>query len=129
MINVWIVLVSMSLLLSGFSFSIKISAINRTFLLLPRGIIENSVTILGVTDEEKPYFDSAYLETAVRTYFVDNLVLYVAQFSLAYHYFYQDEDASYLLDRYDGVIIGLKAPLILNYQYQNSLTFTIKSHE
>ena len=129
MINIWIGVISMSILLTGFTFSLKISAINRTFLLLPSGIIEKAVTIIGLNEGEKPYYDTSYLEKAVQDYFVDNLETFVPSFSLAYHYFNQNEESSYLLDRYDGVVIGLRVPLILDNHYQNSLTFIIKNHE
>lgn len=129
MSGIWIAVVSMSLLLTGFTFSLRISAINRTFLLLPSGIIENAVTVIGLADKAKPYYDMPYLEDEVKTFFVENLKNHVAQFSLSYHYFQQDEGGDYLLDQYDGVTIGLEAPLIFNYKYHNSLTFIIKSHE
>lgn len=129
MTGIWIAVVSMSLLLTGFTFSLKLSAINRTFLLLPSGIMENAVATIGLTAEEKPYYIASQLEYEVQSYFVDNLKNHVASFSLSYHYFNQNEGSGYTLDRYDGVTIGLKAPVIFNYEYRNSLTFTIEKHE
>jgi hypothetical protein len=107
MTGIWIAVVSMSLLLTGFTFSLKLSAINRTFLLLPSGIMENAVATIGLTAEEKPYYIASQLEYEVQSYFVDNLKNHVASFSISITILTRTRQR-YTLDRYDGVTIGFR---------------------
>jgi len=129
MINVWVTLTVLSILLTGFSFSLKLGGINRTFLLLPYGIFENAVVVVGLEAGQEPYYQQDYLEAAVADYFIQNLKPYVAEFALAYDYFDKDGEEDYLLNQFNGVTVSLKTKLFMSCDYQNSLSFVIDHYE
>ena len=129
MLNVWICFTILGIMLSGFSFSMRISGINRTFLLLPRGIFETAVVIIEREEGDKPYYDQLYLEHAVKQYFVKSLKPYTDTFEVAFSYFDKDEEDVVFLSKFDGVAIGLRVNIMLGLFYQNSLTFIIGEHE
>lgn len=129
MINVWICFTVLGIMLSGFSFSIRMSGINRTFLLLPRGILEVAVMIIDREENDKPYYDQQYLQQAVKQYLILNLKPYTDTFEVAFSYFDKDGEDIVFSGKYDGVIIGLKVELMLGFHYQNSLAFVIGQYE
>ena len=128
MMNVLLGVLTFYILLSGFLFSYRLSGINRTFLLLPKGIIENAIVIIYEQNYKKPFFNQEYLEKETEKYFSVNLEKYVSSFALSFYYFDKDGNEDYFDQRFDGVSIALKTPLFVDNYYQNSLTFTIQSH-
>jgi len=129
MINIWLSLIALFMCLSGFSLAYQISGINRTFLLLPKGIIEMSVVVIADEEGYAPYYDEKYLEEKTIDYFTINLEKYVEEFQMAFSYFQHHLDSSSHLGKNDGVVIGLKAYMIFGFEYQNALSFVINAHE
>jgi len=128
MMNVWLGVLTFYIVLSGFFFSYRLSGVNRTFLLLPKGIIENSVVIIDQHTFEKPFFDITYLEEKTKDYFTINLDKYVSSYALSFFYFDTDGNEDFFNQHYDGVSIALKTKITGEMYYENSLTFTIKNH-
>lgn len=127
MINIWLSIITFYVMLCGFSYSYLLSHVNRTFLLLPRGIMENSIVILEANTFEKPFFDCEYLKKAVIDYFNVNLKDYVASYDISF-YFFKSNDNYANSEHFDGVSIGLKTALLFAISYSNDLTFTITNH-
>lgn len=128
MMNVWLSVLTFYVILSGFFFSYRLSGVNRTFLLLPKGIIENSIIIIESHNYEKPFFDIDYLQNETKRYFTVNLGEYVSTYDLSFYFFDKDGSDDHFEERYDGVSIALKTKIIADMYYENSLTFTIKNH-
>lgn len=127
MLNFWLGILTFVISLSSFSLATKISNVNKIFYLLPRSIMENALRLDEVNNE--PHFDQTYLEINVKDYFSLNLKYLVSSYDLAFDYFKQNEDDDFFSTYFDGVNIHFKTTIVLNFQYVNSLTFTIKQHE
>lgn len=128
MINVWISTFSIYIMLCGFYYSYLLSYVNRTILLLPRGIFENAIRLANLSDDERPYFDNDYLEHKVISYFNVNLKGRVTSYDVSFCYFnvFEKYAESELCD---GVLIGFRTSIIFNIVYTNTLAFSISSNE
>lgn len=127
MLNFWLCILTFVISLSSFSLATKISNVNKIFYLLPRSIMENALRLDEVNNE--PYYDQSYLEINAKDYFSLNLKYLVSSYHLAFDYFKQNEDDDFFSIYFDGVNIHFKTTIVFNFQYVNSLTFTIKQHE
>lgn len=114
-------------MLCGFSYSYLISRVNRTFLLLPRGIMESAIVITEAHLFDRPFFDCEYLKRTTIAYFNVNLENLVEMYDLSF-YFFDSVDGYGDGEHFDGVSIGLRTSLIFAIKYSNSMTFTIESN-
>lgn len=128
MINVWISTFSFYIMLCGFSYSYLLSYVNRTFLLLPRGIFENAIRLANPDDNERPYFDNNYLENKVIDYFNVNLQGRVSSYDVSFRYF-DTLDTYENSELFDGVLVGFRTSIVFDIVYTNKLVFTITSNE
>lgn len=75
------------------------------------------------------YFDQDYLENGVKNYFNQNLCNLLGKYEISFDYFNFKENDDPFLIFFDGVNISFRANIIFDFNYVNSLTFTIKEHE
>ena len=68
--------------------AIDFSGVNRTFILMYRGLIGCSVSMVNKDGEPvEPYFDKEILEAYVTSYLEENLTRYVTHYQAAIYYF------------------------------------------
>ena len=114
-------------LFANFAFgSINYFGVNRTFMLMYKGVIESS---LNMVDEyglpTLPYFNREALKENVTFYLETNLPRYVTSYTVNF-YFFNEEDKSYSTDKYvTAVKISLKAKINFLYNYEKAREFYV----
>lgn len=106
--------------------SINYFGVHRTFMLLYKGVIENScMTIDQSGSAVRPYFSKEELKREVEEYFEENLKRYVAHYTVNY-YFYNTSDKSYCTSDYcRAVKISLKANINIFFKYEKAREFYV----
>ncbi len=104
--------------------SINYFGVNRTFMLMYKGVIESSLKTVDRNGlPVPPYFDRTALKENVEIYLASNLPKYVDEYTVNYYYF-DPIDKSYTTDEYvRAVKISLKCYINSLYQYEKAREF------
>lgn len=106
--------------------SINYFGVNRTFMLMYKGVIESSLKTVDKNGlPVSPYFDRDALKANVELYLSNNLPKYVDEYTVNYYYF-DPIDKTYTTDEYvRAVKISLKAYINNLYQYEKAREFYV----
>lgn len=122
--NIFYILLT-SLFLSFSVGAMEYSSVNRTFLLLHRGVIESAINTIDESGEPNVYINETKLESGVRDYLDKNLPKYVTNYTLSYYYFYQSDGLICLSHHCDSIKISLKADINYFFHYEKAISFYI----
>lgn len=129
--NIFYILL-MSLFLTFSIGAMEYSSVNRTFMLMHRGVIESAINTIGDENEFEPYFNEDKLENNIKTYLNDNLPNYVTHYTLSYYYFYKDDGLICVSHNCNAIKVSLKATINYFFHYEKAISFFIlegKIHE
>ena len=106
--------------------SINYFGINRTFMLMYKGVIEASLKTVDKNGlPVPPYFDRDALKENIEVYLDNNLHKYCDEYMVNYYYF-DPIDKSYSTDEYvRAVKISLKAYVNGMFQYEKAREFYV----
>lgn len=113
-------------LIINFSFgSINFFGVHRSFMLLFRGTIENSISCIDESGLPcRPFYKKNLLEKNVEDFFASSLKRYTSGYIVSY--FYLNDDSSYCIDDVCySVKISLKATINLMFTYEKARSFHI----
>ena len=122
--NIFYILI-MSLFLSFSIGAMEYSSVNRTFLLMNRGVIESAINTIRADEDFKPYFNEDKLENNIKNYLNDNLPRYVTGYTLSYYYFYNEDGLICTNHNCNAIKVSLKADLNYFFKYEKAISFFI----
>ena len=127
------VVIFIALLLTVFCFnffmiSYQMNGINRLFCSVPIALIESSVNKLDLSEDNVPYFDKETLENKLTSYFANSMKNYVDDFALDFYYYNPSDHSFCTSDICHAFEATLKTDLILNYHYEKTLYYEIRSN-
>lgn len=111
----------------NFSFgAMKFSSINRTFLLMYKGIPESSIGYVSTSGTLiEPYFIQDILEDYVVNYFQENLTRYVEHYEASIYYFDPDTELMCTSAYCKAVRISLECDINLFFHYAKARDYII----
>ena len=128
MVIIFIVLFVIVCCFNFFMMSYQMNGINRLFFSVPIALIESSINKYGMSLDETPYFVKETLEAKLTSYFAKSMSNYVDNFTLDFYY-YNPSDHSYCTsDICSAFEATLRTDLILNYHYEKTLFYEIRSN-
>lgn len=111
-----------------FTITYRTNGINRALFNLPISIFETSIPLINGEGEFEPYFAKNILEDKLTYYFDTNLLKYTDRYTVSYYYFNQEDYSICRDEKCQAIEINLKADIVLNYKYNKTATFYIRSN-
>ena len=127
MIAMVIVFLIVVLSFNFFMISYQVSGINRLVLGTPMSLFETSINMYEIDEKEGPYFDKELLVENITYYFDYHMPRYTKDYSLAFYYYNPEDHSMNLGIEVQAVEITIKASLMLDYQYQKTMYYEIRS--
>ena len=112
-----------------FIFSYQINGINRLVFGVPLSLVESSIDLYDIADNEWAHFDKETLEDKLTSYFACSMKHYVDDYTLDFYYYNNTNYAYCTSDKCGGIEITLKADLTLNYHYSKTIFYEIRSKQ
>ena len=103
------------------------NGINRLFYSVPIALIESSIDQYDLSLENAPHFIKETLENKLTSYFEFSLQNYVDNFTLNFYYYNPSDHSFCTSDNCSAFEATLKTDLILNYHYEKTLFYEIRS--
>lgn len=110
-----------------FMISFQINGINRLVLGAPMSIFETAINMFEIDENEGPKFDKEILEQNLTSYFDYSMPSFTNDYSLDFYYYNQDDYSICLDDEPTAVEVKVSANLALNYHYQRTMYYEIRS--
>lgn len=110
-----------------FMISYQVSGINRLVLGTPMSLFETSINMYEIDEKEGPYFDKELLVENITYYFDYHMPRYIKDYSLTFYYYNPEDHSMNLGIEVQAVEITIKASLMLDYQYQKTMYYEIRS--
>ena len=128
MIAIFIALFIVVFCFNFFMFSYQMSGINRLVYGVPVTIFETSINMIAVSEDEGATFNKGALKDKLTSYFDVSIHNYVEKYDLVFYY-YNPNDYSYCTKSgCSAVEVTVKTDLILNYHYEKTLFYEIRSN-
>jgi len=110
--------------------AINFSGVNRTFLLLYKGVIESSIAFINEdgSPNENPYFYKETLERNVDEYLFDNLTRYVTSYTVSFNFFHRDNGLTCTSKECQAVKITLDCKINYLFSYTKARNYYINSN-
>ena len=126
--NIMFSLLIAVLSLHFFTVTYRLNGTNRILFNVPISIFESSIPLVSEDDDAHLYFSKEILEEKLDSYFASHLYKYVSEYSLSYYYFNQEDYSICRNDQCTSIEINLKARIVLNFEYDKSASFYIRSN-
>lgn len=110
-----------------FMISFQINGINRLVLGAPMSLFETAINMFEIDEDEGPKFDKEILEQNLTSYFDYSMPSFTNDYSLDFYYYNQDDYSICLDDEPTAVEVKVSANLALNYHYQRTMYYEIRS--
>ena len=128
MINVYLAIFVMVLSFNCFTFTYRYNGINRTFLELPRSLLETSIPLATYEDELIVHFDRDEITNNLTYYFDSHLPKYTDEYHLNYYFSNTGDESMCLTDYCTAIEINLKAKVFFLSEYDKTLRYEIRSN-
>lgn len=126
--NIMFSLLIAILSLHFFTVTYRLNGVHRTLFNVPISLFETSIPLINDSPDPNLYFMKEQLEEKLDSYFSSQLRKYVSSYKVSYYY-YNREDSSICRDDYcTSIEINLKAMVVLNFQYDKTANFYIRSN-
>ena len=126
--NIMFSLLIAILSLHFFTVTYRVNGVHRTLFNVPISIFETSVPLLSDNDEPNLYFVKRSLEKKLNAYFASQLKRYVSDYEISYYYYNQSDYSVCRTNECTSVEINLKAKIVLNFNYDKTANFYIRSN-
>lgn len=111
-----------------FTVTYRLNGVHRTLFNVPISIFEASIPLTDESENPSLYFSKEVLEEKLNTYFASQLRKYVSSYSLSFYYYNQEDYSICRDDRCTSLEINLKARIVLDFEYDKSANFYIRSN-
>ena len=111
-----------------FTVTYRLNGVHRTLFNVPISIFEASIPLTDESENPSLYFSKEVLEEKLNTYFASQLRKYVSSYSLNFYYYNQEDYSICRDDRCTSLEINLKARIVLDFEYDKSANFYIRSN-
>ena len=111
-----------------FTVTYRLNGVHRTLFNVPISIFEASIPLTDESENPSLYFSKEVLEEKLNTYFASQLRKYVSSYSLSFYYYNQEDYSICRDDRCTSLEINLKAKIVLDFEYDKSANFYIRSN-
>lgn len=128
MVTIFIALFVIVFCFNFFMISYQMNGINRLVYGVPISLVETSISMLAIDEDKGPTFNKTTLENKLTSYFNYSMQKYVDDYSLDFYYYNPDNHSYCTTNKCSAVEITLKADLILNYRYEKTLFYEIRSN-
>lgn len=122
--------ISFLIVVTSFNFfmiSYQINGINRLVLGAPMSLFETAIDMFEIDEEEGPKFMKDILEDNLTSYFNHSMPNFTNDYSLTFYYYNQSDYSICLDEEPTAVEIEVNALLMLNYHYQKTMYYEIRS--
>ena len=126
--NIMFSLLIAVLSLHFFTVTYRVNGVHRSLFNVPISIFESSIPLVDESSEPEIYFDKEVLEERLDTYFASQLRKYVSSYTLSYYYYNQEDFSICTTDYCTAIEINLKARIVLDFQYDKTANFYIRSN-
>ena len=128
MINIYLSVFVMVLSFNCFTFTYRYNGINRTFMEMPRSLLETSIPLVDDDEELIVHFYKEELIDKLTYYFDTHLDKYTDDYQVNY-YFSNTGDESLCLTHFcTAVEINLKAKVLFFSEYDKTMRYEIRSN-
>ena len=127
MISVFIALFIVVISFNFFMLSYQINGVNRLVISTPIALFETAINLFDINEEEGPYFIKDILEDNLTSYFNYSIRKYTEEFIIDFYYYDPTTGAMNLNEEIKAVELIVKANLTLNYRYQKTMFYEIRS--
>lgn len=111
-----------------FTVTYRVNGTHRILFNVPISIFESSIPLVSEDSEAHLYFSKEVLEEKLDSYFSSHLRKYVSDYSLSYYYFNQEDYSLCRNEQCTSIEINLKARIVMNFEYDKSASFYIRSN-
>lgn len=111
-----------------FTVTYRLNGVHRTLFNVPISIFEASIPLTDESENPSLYFSKEVLEEKLNMYFASQLRKYVSSYSLSFYYYNQEDYSICRDDRCTSLEINLKARIVLDFEYDKSANFYIRSN-
>ncbi len=125
-----VIFIALFIIVCSFNFfmmAYQMNGINRLFYSVPIALIESSIDQYDLSLENAPHFIKETLENKLTSYFEFSLKNYVDNFTLNFYYYNPSDYSFCTSDNCSAFEATLKTDLILNYHYEKTLFYEIRS--
>ena len=111
-----------------FTVTYRLNGVHRTLFNVPISIFEASIPLVEESENPSLYFSKEVLEEKLDTYFANQLKKYVSNYSLSFYYYNQEDYSICRDDQCTSLEINLKARIVLDFEYDKTANFYIRSN-
>lgn len=111
-----------------FMISFQINGVNRLVLGAPMALFETAINMLNIDEDKGPTFDRQTLEDNLTSYFDYSMPAFTDDYTLSFYYYDPSNHAICMLDECQAVEVEVSANLVLNYHYQRTMFYEIRSN-
>ena len=128
MVMIFIALFIAVISFNFFMMSYQINGVNNLVLSMPISLYETSINMLNINENVGPSFDKQALENRIQSYFDFSMKKYTKDYSLDFYYYNPFNHSICLSDTCHAVEVKVEASLILNYHYEKTMYYQIRSN-
>ena len=110
-----------------FIISYQINGVNRLVLGAPSSLYEAAINLFDLNEGETPYFDKEILYENINHYFAYSMPRFTNDYEIGLYYYNPSDGSICLEDKCYAVEVTIKATLSLNYKYQRTMFYEIRS--
>ena len=109
-----------------FSFSYRISGLNRSLIYSPRQIFECAIPLIRADEEADPYYDKELVKSKYEEYLDSVVYRYVDTYNVDYYFYSPSTNGVCDVNDCQGVEIFFEAKVTSFYTYKSHMFYEIK---
>lgn len=126
MIITFISVILATIVISLFSFTVRLNGLNRLITCSPKQIFESAIPLAHQDDKEYLTYDKEKVKEKYNAYLEATIYKYVSSYEVRY-YFYNTENKGVCdINDCQGVEIYFEAPITSFYTYKNQMFYEIR---
>ena len=125
------VIISFLVVVLSFNFfmiSYQVNGINRLVYGVPVSLFETSLNLYGVDENNGAFFIKDTLEEKLTSYFNALMKRYADDYTLDFYYYNPSNHSLCVSENCSAIEITVEANLVLNYHYEKTLFYEIRSN-
>ena len=127
MVTMFVSLFVIVLSFNFFMLSFQVNGVNRLVLGAPVALYETAIYMFEIDEDKGPTFDKEILEDNLTSYFDYSMPSFTNDYALTFYYYNQDDYSICLDDEPTAVEVKIEATLVLNYHYERTMYYEIRS--
>ena len=128
MAMIFFALLVVTLSFNFFMISYQVNGINRMVYGVPVSLFETSLNLYGVDENNGAFFIKDTLEEKLTSYFNALMKRYADDYTLDFYYYNPSNHSLCVSENCSAIEITVEANLVLNYHYEKTLFYEIRSN-